>query len=169
MSPPPLQVLLGKLLRLFLAVIALYGIVYVSATLWRERKGPWVLTFDETPSGTPRLTIRHEKLGIQDIQIFAGMEEPMPAGFKPVTVRFKSPADEPGFGKLLFTDLTFLPGVVTLDIFGHEVELLPRTLVINRKTIPWSGAKDIHLKPDERLPGGPISPQKRKQLGREFP
>ncbi len=168
MTQTPLQLSLGKLLRLFLAVVALYAALYLASDLWRERKGPWVLTFDATPSGTPRLTIRHEKLGIRDVQIFAGNDQVLPSGFKPVTVRFKSPADQPGFGKLLFTDLTFLPGVVTLDLFGHEVELLPRTLVINRKSIPWSEAGELHLKPEERLPGGTIPPQKRKQLGREL-
>ena len=32
----------------------------------------------------------------------------------------------------------FLPGVVTMNLLGHEIELMPRTLVIDKKEIPWS-------------------------------
>jgi len=31
----------------------------------------------------------------------------------------------------------FLPGVVTMNLLGHEIELMPRTLVIDKKEIPW--------------------------------
>ncbi len=169
MSPTPLQLSLGKLLKLFVTVMVLYATLYFATGLWRERRGPWVLTFDKSPSGNPRLTISQENLGVRNVQILALQQEPLPADFKPVTIHFKSPGDQPGFGKLLFTDLTVLPGVITLDVFGHEVELLPRTLVINRKLIPWSERQEIRLNPEERLPGGPVPPQKRKQLGRELP
>ncbi len=169
MTPTPLRFSLGKLVRLFLAVFLLYGILYKAADYGRGRMGPWILTFDEAPSGSPRVTINHDKLQIRGVQIVADGDAAVPDGRGPATVRFRSPADEPSFGKVLFTDLTFLPGVITLDFFGHEVEILPRVLVINRKSFAWSQAKEFRLLPEERLPGGPLSPQKRKQLGREFP
>jgi hypothetical protein len=31
----------------------------------------------------------------------------------------------------------FLPGVVTMNLLGHEIELMPRTLVIDKKEVPW--------------------------------
>ena len=34
----------------------------------------------------------------------------------------------------------FLPGVVTMNILGHEIELMPRTLVIDKKEVPWDSA-----------------------------
>jgi hypothetical protein len=30
------------------------------------------------------------------------------------------------------------PGVVTMNLLGHEIELMPRTLVIDKKEVPWS-------------------------------
>ena len=35
----------------------------------------------------------------------------------------------------------FLPGVVTMNLLGHEIELMPRTLVIDKKEIPWTADK----------------------------
>ena len=39
----------------------------------------------------------------------------------------------------------FLPGIVTMNLLGHEIELMPRTLVVDKKEVPWStaGAKVI--------------------------
>ena len=42
------------------------------------------------------------------------------------------------FGECIYQDLMFLPGVVTMNLLGHEIELMPRTLVIDKKEIPWS-------------------------------
>ena len=41
------------------------------------------------------------------------------------------------FGEIVFQDLTFLPGTVTLNLFGHEVELLPRVLIIDKEEHAW--------------------------------
>ena len=45
------------------------------------------------------------------------------------------------FGECIYQDLMFLPGVVTMNLLGHEIELMPRTLVINKKQMPWDSAK----------------------------
>jgi hypothetical protein len=42
------------------------------------------------------------------------------------------------FGECIYQDLMFLPGVVTMNLLGHEIELMPRTLVIDKKEAPWS-------------------------------
>jgi len=42
-------------------------------------------------------------------------------------------------------DLTFLPGTLTFDCFGHEIELIPRTLFINKTKYPWRPAMTIAL------------------------
>ena len=42
------------------------------------------------------------------------------------------------FGECIYQDLMFLPGVVTMNLLGHEIELMPRTLVIDKKEASWS-------------------------------
>ena len=42
------------------------------------------------------------------------------------------------FGECIYQDLMFLPGVVTMNLLGHEIELMPRTLVVDKKEVPWN-------------------------------
>ena len=74
--------------------------------------------------------------------------------------------DTPGntnlpFGYVVFLDTTYLPGAVTMNFFGHEIELLPRTLVVNRKEVAWENGKVITMKPEEKLP--PLPEPKKRQ------
>ena len=46
---------------------------------------------------------------------------------------------------MIFQDPTFLPGTVTLRQFGHEIELLPRVLIIDKKEIPWRAGKTVEV------------------------
>ena len=42
----------------------------------------------------------------------------------------------------------FLPGIVTMNLLGHEIELMPRTLVVDKKEVPWNKpAAQIVLQP----------------------
>jgi hypothetical protein len=53
---------------------------------------------------------------------------------------FRQPQDVPfdiPFGKCVFMDTTFLPGTIVLDIAGHEIQLIPRVLTVDKKEIPW--------------------------------
>ena len=52
-----------------------------------------------------------------------------------------------------------MPGTVTMDLFGHEVELLPRTLIVNKKEVPWKSNTAIELSPTNKLPVAPKSPK----------
>ena len=65
------------------------------------------------------------------------------------------------FGRLFHADLTYLPGVVTFDLFAndsnathqgrrHEVELLPRGLVVNRTEYPWRPVMEIKLSAEDK-------------------
>jgi len=54
------------------------------------------------------------------------------------------PYDVP-YGKCLFMDTTFLPGTLTLQLFGHEIELLPRVLIIDHREYPWQSNTNIQL------------------------
>jgi hypothetical protein len=46
----------------------------------------------------------------------------------------------------------YLPGTVTLELFGHEIELLPRVLIIDRKEHPWKSGTTISLVVSEDNP-----------------
>jgi hypothetical protein len=72
------------------------------------------------------------------------------ASFTPTTLVFRQPRPityEVPFGRCMFMDTTFLPGTVALELFNHEVELLPRVLVIDRQEHPWLSEVTITLHP----------------------
>ena len=73
----------------------------------------------------------------------------------PQTVLFDRPRKPAPFGKVIYEDLTQLPGVVTFDLFGHEIELLPRVLVVNKRQIKWNSQASIELWPTNKLPQPP--------------
>jgi len=113
----------------------------------RSRKGPWELTFKSEADGTPNLVINQPVLGITNVTL--RMEGEM-AVQKPETVVFTGPGDEVPFGEIIFFDTTYLPGTVTLDFFGHEVEIMGRTLILNFKEHPWQSGEVITLKPETK-------------------
>jgi hypothetical protein len=45
----------------------------------------------------------------------------------------------------VFLDTTFLPGTVALSLFGHEVQLLPRVLTIDKVEKAWRSGETISL------------------------
>jgi hypothetical protein len=106
----------------------------------RWRRGPWEVRFE--PGAEPRLVINQPRLGIAGVTLsFPGETAEGP----PMTIRFETPRQAIPFGSVKYDDLTYLPGVVTLDLFGHEIELLPRTLYVNRKAIPWTEATRVEV------------------------
>jgi hypothetical protein len=50
-------------------------------------------------------------------------------------------------------DTTFMPGTVTFELFGHEIELLPRALIIDRQDHPWQRDAAITLPRAPAAPG----------------
>jgi hypothetical protein len=123
----------------FLLALVGYIVCYQSIEHRRTRHGPWQVAFTRTVAGEPAIVINQPKLGITNVQIgFAGQRVP-PISDTTILV-FAAPHPVPfdvPFGKCVFMDTTFLPGTVTLSLFGHEIELLPRTLVIDRQDYPW--------------------------------
>lgn len=112
---------------------------------WRTRRGPWEVTFHST-NGAPVVRIAAPALGITGVQIvFPGTNAPPLNQAR--TVRFDDPTrrDDVPFGRVKFLDTTVLPGTVTFDLFGHEIELLPRTLILNRREHAWRDGERIEL------------------------
>ncbi len=135
-------VLIGLLLA-----VAIYAGGFAFDQHLRTRRGPWEVTFTSEPSGAPAITVNHPKLNIANLKIvFLGEA----ATNVHRTVAFDVPQKQVPFGKVKFEDLTYLPGTVTFDFFGHEIELLPRTLYLNRKAHPWISNESITLSPADK-------------------
>ena len=140
-------------LALFLAG-ACYAVFYPTIEHRRTRKGPWEVTFTsitETNTVIPVVIINEPKLAITNVQIVF-LEEKVPAVQLPIKLIFSEakpvPYDVP-FGKCIFMDTTFLPGTLTLQLFNHEIELLPRVLITDQREHPWLSSNTIPVHPIE--------------------
>jgi hypothetical protein len=138
----------------FVLALAGYIVFYQAIEHRRTRNGPWRVTFVAGGNQPPTIVIDQPKLAITNVQIrFAG--ETLPATNSSVTLVFREPKLVPyevPFGQCVFMDTTFLPGTLTLQLFGHEIELLPRVLVIDRREHPWQSGSIF------ALPHAPAAP-----------
>jgi hypothetical protein len=106
------------------------------------------VTFRVDQQGIPGIGISQPRLGIRDVTIVVrGTNHAVLP--EPATVRFDQPSkgDTIPFGRVRFLDTTFLPGTVTLDLFGHEIELLPRTLIVDKQERPWRSGEHFAIGP----------------------
>jgi len=139
----------------FLLALICYVFFYHTIEGRRTRKGPWQITFAKDNNGNPALLINEPRLAITNVQIVF-IERTVPASFAPTTRIFSEPRPVPfdvPFGKCVFMDTTFLPGTVTLRVFDHEIELLPRVLVVDRQEHPWLSESTITLHPIAQATG----------------
>ncbi|MBI4663594.1 MAG: hypothetical protein HY735_32740 [Verrucomicrobia bacterium] len=112
---------------------------------YRNVKGPWRVTFGTDGHGQPKISISHERLSISNVALVFQGQRTEPSINTETTVVFDTPKTNVPFGKVVFLDTTFLPGTVTFDLFGHEIELLPRTLVVDLKEVAWKSGDTIRL------------------------
>jgi hypothetical protein len=134
----------------FVIALVLYVVIFTADQMVRKRKGPWQVQFTTNVQGFATIIVNEPTLKITNVQIQFIGEHATNFG----TVSFASPLRPTPFGTTKFEDLTYLPGSVAFDFFGHEVELLPRVLYINKKEHPWK-ANVVHaVNPDEKLPPG---------------
>ena len=141
------------LLAFVLALVG-YMVCYEAVEHRRTRNGPWQVTFAAGSNDAPIVVIDQPKLAITNVQLrFAG--ETLRPTNASMTLVFGEPKPVPyevPFGKCVFMDTTFLPGTVTFQLFGHEIELLPRVLVIDRREHRWQPGTDIDLPPAPATP-----------------
>lgn len=133
---------------LYAAIIAVvfYSAAFYGCEHLRTAKGPWQVEFGEDENRHPRIVIDQPSLRLTNVQIvFLGKK--LSATWSNQTVAFSSPTNRAPFGKVIFIDTTFLPGTLTLSIFDHEIELLPRVLVIDRRERQWRSNDRIELPP----------------------
>lgn len=158
--------ILGRAVLVFGIAVLVYVVAYNAIERRRDAKGPWQVTFAQ-PEGSPAsITINQPALGITNVQILlvastnAPDEGGEPSSSKtslrePVTLTFrqarKTPFDVP-FGKCVFLDTVFLPGTVVLEIFRHQIQLLPRMLTVDGAEHAWQSESKITL--SERNPNG---------------
>ena len=155
MSPPDApkdHILKHAAIAFVIALVGYIGFYSCDAHL-RTRKGPWIVDYSST-NGEPLLVINQPALGIQNVRVWLQGESPTNAPGGVSVVRFESPQRlAVPYGRVRFHDLTYLPGTVTLDLYGHEIEMLPRTLVLNTKEVPWQSGATFVLTPTNKIPG----------------
>ena len=146
---------LKPLIMVGLTVMALYFVVFYGIEGCRHAKGPWEVTFTNDVSGAATLVINQPRLAITNLQITF----PGETNRTNVSLSFSQPQQVPWdlpYGKCVFMDTTFLPGTITFDLFGHEIELIPRVLTIDQNEIPWESGKTIRVARTNGLaPGKP--------------
>jgi len=134
----------------------------------RHRKGGWEIVFASDADGHPSIRVSQPSLGISNVR-FRFIDERIEATDLERAVTFDDPLVTPPFGNVVFIDATFLPGTVTFDFFGHEVQLMPRVLVINKKEIAWRSDAVFDLVPQEKLPPASEKFQQRWPAGGRGP
>jgi hypothetical protein len=135
----------------FVIALICYFAFYFGIEHRRTRKGPWEVVFTNNASGDAALMIRQPTLGIKGFELdFRG--EKVSVTNAATNIVFRVPQQVPfevPYGKCVFIDTTFLPGTVTLRLFGHEIELLPRTLIIDHRERAWSSDPLLVVEPVE--------------------
>jgi hypothetical protein len=156
-----------KQLRLFLGVFVFSMFAYVTffagCEIYRRHRGPWEVQFGSDPDGTPMVTVAQRFLQLTNVTLrFPGERAVTPLREDQRLIRYDRPnTNATPFGPVIFQDATFLPGTVTFDLFGHEVELLPRTLIIDRHEHPWITGTNVVVSAATKLP-----PEQRNSSGR---
>lgn len=147
-EPLPRSVL--RLFTGFILCLFAYVTFYGGCEIARRRNGPWEVTFAKETNNVPVLRITERRMGLTNVTIqFTGETAPPKEELRVYTL---PNTNSTPFGVTIFQDGTVLPGTLTLDCFGHEIELLPRTMIINRKEVPWVSGTNIVLQPSEKLP-----------------
>lgn len=141
--------ILKHVAKAFLLALGAYVVFFSCDSHLRHRRGPWEITFIASTNGSPALVINQPEYQLTNVTIILQGEKATNGG----TVVFDTPRKPVPFGRMRFEDLTYLPGGVVFDLFGHEVELLPRAMFINLKEVSWSTPGPIVLDASMKVPG----------------
>jgi hypothetical protein len=148
----------------FAFALGIYVLSYWFIEHRRTFKGPWEVRFEEGSNSVPVMVVNQPKLNISNVRF------EFPGGVitnkLPESIQLAQPKDWPypaGFGTIIFEDLTFLPGTVTMVCYGNEIELLPRVLSINRKQYEWKSGAVYSLVPTNPPPPIEVKKFKKKE------
>lgn len=148
-----------KVALLFAAVLAVYLALFFWIEKSRLTKGPWQVEFQAATGGDATLVVAQPYLSITNARVIVHGENVTNTSAQVTFDRVKQPVP---FGSVIFEDLTFLPGVVTFNLLGHEVELMPRALVVNKKLVPWQPGMTVELWPTNKPAEPPHAPKIRR-------
>lgn len=146
----------------FLVLVPCYLMIFLGVEHWRNRQGPWILTFTIEATGVPVLRVQHSLIVPSGVEIRFADEHP--SGLTNGSVTLSRPLQVLPWGERISEDLMAFPGVETLNLFGHEVELAPRVLVVNRHEIPWGSQAVVIPKTSEKLPPLPAATPKTRKV-----
>ena len=155
--------LLKHLAIAFGLALGIYIIAYWGIESRRYAKGPWEVRFEQSTNGNPVMVVNQPALKISDVK-FEFQGAPLGTNTLPQTVKFDQPRQWPypaGFGEVIFEDLTFQPGTVTLVCYGNEIELIPRVMMVNRRQYVWKSGITMTLVPTNAPP--PVELKKKKK------
>lgn len=134
-------------IRHFAIAFAIAAVFYIAGFGWIEHrrvfKGPWIITFATDGACQPSLMISEPKLKISQKIAFPGRKIAPSNLFR--VEQFDEAVTNLPFGEMIFQDPTFLPGTATLRLFGHEIELLPRVLIVDKKEIFWRAGRTVEV------------------------
>jgi hypothetical protein len=128
----------------FVIAVVLYIVSFGWIEHRRTFRGPWEITFTSDAAGQPSLAIAQSTLGISERITFTGHK--IAATNLAQVERFEVAVSNLPFGEMIFQDPTFLPGTVTMRQFGHEIELLPRTLIVDSNEVPWRAGQTVDVR-----------------------
>jgi hypothetical protein len=134
-----------QVVLLFIACVVGYALVFRWVENRRVSKGPWVVTFADD-AGHPMLEVNHAALKIEHIRVV--FVDASPTTNATQTIEFSQAREVPfdlPFGQCIFQDALYLPGTVAMKAFGHEIQLIPRVLIINGKEQPWRSGETIEV------------------------
>lgn len=136
------------LLRHLAIAAALAVVFYCAAFSWIEHqrvaKGPWEILFLSDGAGRPSLRIAQAALKISERLSFP--DDQAARTNLAELVRFREPTTNLPFGEVLLQDPLYLPGTITMRIYGHRIEVLPRTLVVDQQEHTWKAGEEIVLR-----------------------
>ena len=132
----------------FVIAMLVYLFAYPAIEGRRTRNGPWEVRFAQNDAGIPTITINQPKLNLTSVTLaFPGRQPPATNEVRTFAQPRPVPVDMP-FGQCIFMDTTFLPGTLVFNLYGHEIQLIPRTLSIDRKEVPWTSGATIVITND---------------------
>lgn len=149
-APVDMRFPLRPVLLFFLTLVPAYLLVFWGTEYVRGKDGPWRLVFSSDAAGVPSLLVEHPGILAGGMELKFSEEKVEPG--QRVECLLDKPIKPLPWGKRISEDLTFLPGTLAIDAFGHEVEIAPRILVVNRKEIPWGSQMHLVVNPADKLP-----------------
>ncbi len=130
------------------AVVAIVSLIFYAVGFsWiqhrRTARGPWEIEFRASADGVPSLVVSQANLNVFETIVFPTNK--VSAQNLPQTVRFGPNSTNFPCREMKYQDSMYLPGTVTIDLFGHEVELIPRVLQIDAREYSWQSGATLEV------------------------